>query len=226
MCLDGADAVEVLLHLRGQGGKSLLDLRRLREDAPGDDPSEHGKNGKRGQQKQRQRGRLVEHEHEGDEAGESENEKKPRAHADHLADQRDVVDRARHEIAGRVAREKARALQFEVPVEALAQFVGDGNAYLAHMAPPEIEGGVAQHHEAEDRKRGHEKARVARGDPVDARLEEKRHEGFEQPPGIDEGHAAPEASLVAMDERHQPPERAGAGFSVRPGRGRARIHGE
>ncbi len=177
------------------------------------------KAGSAGEQQQRQRCRLIEHEDEGDDARKAEYEQQPRTHADQLPDQRDVVDRARHQIAGRKLREETRAHQFEMPVEPLAKIEGDLDADLAHIAPPEIEGDIAHGHQPEDCQCREGKPRVASGNAVDAHFEVERHESFEQAPEIDQRHAAPEAKLVLLDERHKPPE--GASF-----RGLARrFHG-
>jgi hypothetical protein len=214
MGLDGADAVEVLLHLRRQVREALLHDGRLAEDARGEHPAEDGEEGQGGQQQKAQLRRLMEHEGKGDDAREAEHEDEARAETDHLADEGDVVDRPGHQVAGRVFREEARPHQFEVPVEPLAKLEGDLDADLAHVAPAEIEGDVAQHHQAEDRQCGREEARVARRHAVDAGLERERHQRLEDAADIDQRHAAPEPPGVPVDQRQQPPEGGtrGGGF--------------
>src|SRR5690606_33390442 len=55
---------------------------------------------------------------------------------------------------------------------------------------------------------------IANGNPVNAYLQEERHEGFEESPRIDERHTAPEAPFMFLNERHKPPERMTAATTI------------
>ena len=206
MGLNGADTIEILLHLFRQIRKSFLHAHRLIEDPVGSQPANKSDERHQRQQGEGQRHRLGQHEDESDDPGKSEDEQQSRPQADHLADQLNVVDRARHQIAGRIPRKKSRPLLLQMPVELLTQGKSDFDTGLAHIAPAIGKGEIAQDHEAENAECRAGEPGVARRHPVDPDLQQKRHEGFEQTPAIDQAHAAPEQERMLMHQGHEPPK--------------------
>jgi len=87
-------------------------------------------------------------------------------HADELPHQVDVVDGARHQIAGGVPREEAGTLMLQVGINPLTQIVCDGNADAPDHAAADDDAGELTEHAQHDRKCGpHE--RGPRGGHVD-----------------------------------------------------------
>ena len=74
-------------------------------------------------------------------AGKDEDENRAQTHADELPHEVDVVDRARHQIAGGMFGKKPGTLMLQMVVDALAQVVSDRNAYPANDAAADDDAG-------------------------------------------------------------------------------------
>ena len=163
--------------------------------------------GQRRQDQQRERRRLVDHAGEPDQAGAAQHQQRARSLRDQLAHQPDVVDRARHQVAGAVAGEEGRSLAFEVGVEPIPEVVGDGDADPADRAAADQDRGETPGHAGGDPGAD----RQARGppgrDPIDAGAEKHRDGGFEQPRPHQQRIARRERQPVAPVVGQEAPQR-------------------
>ena len=162
--LHRADAVEILLNLLRQRREPFLHLQRLFVHASREPPTEQQQDRQRRQQQQRQRGRQREHAAEPDHRRKNDDENRAQTHADELPHQVDVVDCARHQIAGRMTREEAGTLVLQVVVDSLAQVVRNRNADATDHPAADDDAGEFAEHAQHDRECGPRKRGARRRD--------------------------------------------------------------